>query len=223
MPNRLRWPLSAGLAIVAVAFGLWQGGRQRLMAADGALPIDPKIDRFIKTCETNRRGAILRLEFELRGLRSAERQDGQTQARIRTLETDLARLESSKHLLVPTLAFPPEKGSIGRLPRLACYVDQILGEKELLARVYFPVKVAATQRFRPQGQLVMPAVTFFVRGVGTADMHEGAMREMTQVFEITGKKTYRTTDGRSASAWVLELFDLDAAEDQWRHDSAQPR
>jgi hypothetical protein len=184
-----------------------------------ATPIPPKIEAFLKLCETNRRGAILQLEYTLRGLR---RQGSQPDVvrRAMKIEEDLRALRANRHPVVPTLSFPPETGAIGRLPRLSCHVDQILSDDEMLIRCYFPVKLAAVRNFRARAETIFQSVTFLLRGVATREVHEGADLELEQVFEIGGKYTYTTVDGRSVTVLILTEFDMQTVESFFpgRHD-----
>jgi hypothetical protein len=182
-----------------------------------AKPSAATIEAFLKVCETTRRGAILQFEHELRGLQSTGASDLKTARRIRTLQLNLEALHAGKHPVVPTLSFPPEIGAIGRLPRLTCHVDRVLSANEMLVRVYFPVKVATVKHFQRMGDTAMPAVSFFVRGVPTAEYQAGRERELTAVLEITGRQTGNSAGG--ISNWVLEPFDMSAVEAHFGHDS----
>jgi hypothetical protein len=184
--------------------------------------VSPKIEAFLKLCETNRRGAILQLEHTLRGLQRQSPRSSEVVHRIDETQESLRALRANEHLVVGTLSFPPETGAIGRLPRLACHVDQILSEREMLVRCYFPVKVASVRQFRPRGETLMQAVAFTVRGVATQDFSEGADTETQQVFEITGRATYATVGGGSNTVWVLEAFDMSVAERTFRGQRATP-
>jgi hypothetical protein len=185
--------------------------------------VPAKIEAFLKLCETSRKGAIVQLEYTLRGLRSQDSKSPDTLRRIASVEEDLRTLRANEQPVVPTLAFPPTTGAIGRLPRLACYVDQIVSESEMLVRCSFPVRITTVRRFQAQGETIVQPVTFLIRGVTTRQAHEGTDLQMVQVFEITGKKTYRTVDGRTSTAWVVSEFNMKAVEPYFRKSkSARP-
>jgi len=204
-----------GVAILAAVCSL-----AAMSAARGAGPQTAKIEAFLRACETNRRGAIAEFEHELRGLRSSGSQDAANLKRIQTLEANLASLRSGDQLVVPTLAFPPEQGAIGRLPRISCHVDRVLSGNEMLVRVYFPVKIATVKKFRRQGDTVMPAVIFLIQGVATAEFQEGADCELDAVLEV-GQRQPHPTGGEAASVWILKRFDLEAAKQTHRRQSDQ--
>lgn len=177
-----------------------------------AVPASPqaKIEAFLKSCEENRRGAILHLEHTLRGLRRRSPQSPDVVRRIAETEEALRALEAGELPMIPTIAFPPESGAIGRLPRTAVHVDQIVSDREMLVRCFFPVRVSTVRNFRAEGETVVQPVTFLVRGIATKDVHEGADLKLPQVFEISGRHTYTTVAGRRQNAWVLREFDLGA-------------
>jgi hypothetical protein len=191
----------------------------------GANAISPsKIETFLKQCETNRRGAILQLEFKLRGLRNQRPMSPQVSAQINSVEEDLRILRANQHLVVPTLAFPPEIGSIGRLPRLRLHVDQIVSESEFLGRVFFPVKMSEVRQFRWQPNRVAQELTFLIRGVPTKGLNEGVDTEFDQVFEIVGRRSSRTRDGQLSPLWVANSFDMTEVNAifQRQRDSVRP-
>jgi hypothetical protein len=178
------------------------------VAAASAADPPPKIEAFLKLCEASRRGAILQLEHRLRGLQAEGAQTPQVARQIAKVEEDLRVLRANKEPVVPPLRFPPEVGAIGRLPRLTCHVDQILTEREMLVRCFFSLKVTTVQHFRSQGETVVRPVEFLVRGLPTGQTHEGTDLQLIDVFEITGTKTYQTTDGRSKTIWIMSPFDM---------------
>ena len=69
-----------------------------------------------------------------------------------------------------------------------------------------------TRRFVVRGETKVQPVSFAVRGVETKDLREGSDPPVPQVFEITGRETYSLADGGSTSIWVLEPFDMAAAQ-----------
>src|SRR5437016_4432357 len=107
--------------------------------------VPAKVEAFLKLCESSRRGAILQLEHTLRGLRSQSPKSPQVTRQIAKIEEDLRVLRANKEPVVPTLGFPPEVGAIGRLPRLTCHVEQIVSDREMLVRCFFPVKVTTVR------------------------------------------------------------------------------
>jgi hypothetical protein len=182
-----------------------------------------RIEAFLRLCETSRRGAILQLEHTLRGLRSQGSKSPEVTRQIVKIEENLRVLRANKEPLVPALTFPPEVGAIGRLPRLACHVEQILSEREMLVRCNFPVKVTTVRHFQARDEKVVQAVTFLMRGVPTSDAHEGADLEVTQVLEITGKQTYQTVEGRPSTVWVASDFDMTVIQTYFRQSAAGQR
>jgi hypothetical protein len=195
--------------MLAPAVTLLLGGFYAVSQVAGPSETSPsKIEAFLKQCETNRRGAILQLEFKLRGLRNQKPMSQQVTAQIKSVEEDLRILRANEHPVVPTLSFPPEVGSIGRLPRLTLHVDQIVSENEFLGRVFFPVKMSEVRQFRWQPNRVVQDVTFLVRGVPTKCLNEGVDTEFTQVFEIVGRRSSRTRDGQMSPLWVAHPFDM---------------
>jgi hypothetical protein len=196
------------LVSLAQAGGAKEGGIQA--------PSPARIKAFLETCETARRGEILQLEHTLRGLRSQSPTSPIAMRRIAGLEEDLRLLRANKEPLVPTLAFPPETGAIGRLPRLSCHIDQILGDEEMLVRCFFTLKVPAVRHFQAHAETVVQPVTFLLRGLRTQDLHEGTDSEFLQVFEIRGQQSYKNVAGRAQTAWVLSPFDMKAVEPYFR-------
>jgi len=178
-----------------------------------------KIEAFLKLCETSRRGAILQLEHTLRGLRSQASKSPQVTRQIVKIEENLGVLRANKEPLVPALTFPPEIGAIGRLPRLACHVEQILSDREMLVRCYFPVKVTTVRHFQARDEKIMQGVTLLMRGVPTSDAQEGADVEVPQVLEITGKQTYQTVEGRPSAVWVASDFDMKVVQAYFRQSA----
>jgi hypothetical protein len=173
--------------------------------------IPAKIESFLRNCETNRRGAILQLEHTLRGLQNQADQTPQVASRIKAIEGDLQVLKANKQPIVSTLSFPPEVGTIGRVPRLSWHIDQIVSDREMIVRCYFHVRTTAVRRFVPRGEIKVQPVSFIVRGVETKNLLEGSDPPAPQVFEITGRETYSLARGGSTSVWVLEPFDMAAA------------
>lgn len=199
---------SAFICVLGTAFWTADGSAFAQGTERPPKPSAAKIEAFLKLCETTRRGAILQFEHELRGLRGSGAQGAKTRRRMHELQLHLEALRAGRHLVVPTLSFPPEVGAIGRLPRLTCHVDQVLSPNEMLVRVSFPVKVATVKHYQSRGETAMPAVLFLVRGVATDDFPAGADRELTAVLEITG----RQPGSSSPAGWVLEPFDMGAID-----------
>lgn len=189
-------------------------------AQAGTVP--PKIESFLKLCETSRRGSILQLEHTLRGLRADGSKSAETQHRIAKTEANLRALRANKEPVVPALKFPPEVGAIGRLPRLSCHVDQILSENEMLVRCFFSLKVTSVRHFQAEGEIIVRPVTFLLRGLPTGALHEGSELELLQVFEITGTHRYKTAQGRLETVLVLSEFDMEAVEPFFRATAARP-
>jgi hypothetical protein len=189
-------------------------------ASPPATGIPEKIEKFLARCEDARRGAILQLEHERRGLRNHAGAPDAHQ-RIAELEERLRELVANKQPFVPPLAFPPQIGAIGRLPRLACHVDQVVSDDELLVRATFPVVVTSVRRFQGRAETSEQPVRFLIRGLPTRGVAEGSDIEMMQVFEVIGRETYRTRDRRTTRLLVLKEFDLRAVEPYFRA-KAQP-
>ncbi len=199
-----------------------------LLAAAQVRPIQevavpPKIEKFLKLCETSRRGAILQIEHTLRRLRRQSPATRETSQRMANLERQLRVLRSNARPVVPQLTFPPQAGSIGRLPRLSCHVDQVVSDDELWVRCFFPVVVTTVRRFRARNEPVVQPVRFLIRGLPTQNIDEGSDVEMLQVFEIVGKERYRTVDGGSNDILVLTEFDMKSIEPYFRKVTGQNR
>jgi hypothetical protein len=179
-------------------------------ATDAPGGLAPRVEAFLQECETARRGAIIRLEYQLRGLH-AEQKKSQTKAigrQIAKVEQDLRALRASQELVVPSLRFPVEVGAIGRLPRLTCHVDQVLANGEMLATCSFSFKVRTVEKRQARIETVVRPVSFLVRGVPTTQAHAGADLELLDVFEVTGRHTYETDAGKPSTVLVIEPFDL---------------
>ncbi len=172
--------------------------------------VPPRIAAFLEKCETSRRGAIARLEFELRGLKSRGSNTPEAARRIKTVEANLRSLRANKEPLVAALSFPPEVGAIGRLPLLTCHVDQILSDTEMLVTCRFSLKVRTVRSFRARLETIVRPVSFLVRGVPAKGDNEGADIQLLDVFEITGKHTYETVGGRQITVLVVSPFDMRA-------------
>jgi len=179
-------------------------------ATDEEGGVSPRVAAFLEECETARRGAIIRLEYQLRGLRN-EQQKSQAKGigrQIAKVEEDLRALRASQELVVPSLRFPVEVGAIGRLPRLTCHVDQVLANGEMLATCSFSLKVRTVEKRQARIETVIRPVSFLVRGIPTTQAHAGADLELLDVFEVTGRQTYETDAGKPTTVLVIEPFDL---------------
>ena len=186
-----------------------------------ATPVDrddipPKIEAFLEKCETSRRGAIARLEFELRGLKSRGATTPKAARRVTQIEASLRSLRANKQPVVAALHFPPEVGQIGRLPELICHVDQVLSPNEMLVTCRFKLKVRVVRNFRPRLETVVRPVSFLMRNVSTDRDNEGADLQLLDVFEITGRHTYRSRAGKSVRVLVLSPFDMQTVEPYFR-------
>jgi hypothetical protein len=180
------------------------------------LSVPPRIEAFLNLCETSRRGAIAQLEFTLRGLRAETVKSPDSSRRIAEIEENLRVLRANRQPVVPTFYYPPDIGAIGRLPKISGHVDQILSDREMLVRCFFPVRVTTVKDYERQSELIERPVTFLIRGMPTRDMQEGGDIELSQVFEIVGRRGYRTADGRATEALVISQFDMKAIEPYFR-------
>ncbi len=186
-------------------------------AQDGqSAAIPRKIESFLNHCETSRRGAIAQLEYTLRGLRAENPKTPEIDRQIADIEADLRRLRANKEPVVPAFYYPPDVGAIGRLPRISCHVDQILSDKEMLVRCFFPVRITTVKNYERRGETIERPVVFVIRGVPTRDAQEGSDIELSQVFEIVNRREYRTVEGRASSALVISPFDMKAVEPYFR-------
>ncbi len=183
-------------------------------------PVPRRIEAFLELCETSRRGAIARLEHQLRGLQ-AQRPAANTSRQIARVEADLATLRSNKEPVVPALRFPAETGDIGRLPRLTCHVDQVLSDDEMLVTATFALKVRTVQNFKPRLETVDRPVRFLMRGVSSDQTHAGADMQLLDVFQIAGSHTYRTVSGKSVTVQVLSPFDMQTVMPYFRQKVGQ--
>ncbi len=174
-------------------------------------PIPAKIEKFLRNCETNRRGAILQLEHQLRGLRNEARPTPDMVRRIALLEDDVKVLRANQQPVVSTLSFPPEIGAIGRVPRLSWHIDQIISDREIIVRCFFNVRTTTVRRYVARGEIRVQPVSFVVRGIETKELREGSDPPVPQVFEITGRESYPLAGGGSSRIWVLKPFDMAAA------------
>ena len=187
-------------------------------------PVKPdaaKIEAFLKLCETSRRGAILQLEHTLRGLRAQGDRTPEMARQIARIEANLRVLQANKEPVVPTLVYPPSAGAIGRLPRLTCHVNQVVSEREMLVHCKFPVRVTTMRHFQAESETISQEVKFLIRGASTRELQEGTDVELTQVFEVTGKETYKTVSGGSKTIWALAEFDMAAVEPYFRRAAAK--
>jgi hypothetical protein len=180
----------------------------------GAVPA--KIERFLELCETSRRGAILQLEHQLRGLRNQKSPTLGAGRQIARLEAQLQSLNANTQPVVPQLAFPPQQEAIGRLPRLSCHVEQVISDDEVLVRCRFPVVVAKVRNFQAQRDKVDQDVQLLIRGLKTTDFREGSDMEMLQVFEVIGRETYQLVGGGSSEVLVLKEFDMKSLDPYFR-------
>jgi hypothetical protein len=167
----------------------------------------PKIETFLKRCETNRRGRILELEHTLRRLRH-QAQSAQVVAQTRQLQDELRLLRANQDLLIPTLAYPPEKGAMGRLPELTFHVDEVLPPDLLLGRSNFLVGLGSVQRFQFRPEKVHERAVFFITGVDAQKFTAGGDIQLPETFEVVEQRSYRTADGRPGRAWVLKVADM---------------
>ncbi len=184
--------------------------------APAAGPVPPKIVVFLEKCEDTRRGAILQIEHQLRGLRRETPASKQTIRQINLLEEQLRTLHTNKTLLVPPLSFPPQTGSIGRLDGLACHVDQVVDRQELLVNCFFRVPITTVRNFQRYRETVTQSVPFLIRGLDTRSFKEGQDAEIPGVFEVSSTERYRTQSGGYRQVIVLTPFDLQVV-DQYRN------
>lgn len=204
------------LTLLSCALAVAQDGPTR----EGAVPA--KIERFLELCETLRRGAVLQLEHSLRGLRNQQPMTREVGRRIAQLEEQLQALQSNSQPVVPQIAFPPQVGAIGRLPRLSCHVDQVISGDEILVRCRFPVVVAKVRKFQAHRDKIDQEVRLLIREMKTDNVREGSDLEMLQVFEVTGKETYQMVAGGSSEILVLKEFDMKSVEPYFRSKSKRP-
>ena len=191
--------------VVVSATAMWQ------VSAEAPAPIPEKIEKFLRNCETNRRGTILRLEHTLRGLQNQASPSPEIARQISSLEDDLRVLRANKQPVVSTLSFPPEVGAIGRVPRLSWHIDQVVSDREMIVRCFFNVRTTAVRRYVARGDIKVQPVSFMIRGVETKELREGSDPPVSQVFEITGRESYPLADGGFSRIWILEPFDMKAA------------
>jgi hypothetical protein len=177
--------------------------------------VPPKIAKFLEQCENSRRGAILQIEHKLRGLRRENpgtegRQTGNRE--IAELERQLKFLESTPLPTMPTLSFPPQLGAIGRLPGLACHVDQIVSGQEMLVRCFFQVPVVTVRNYKGQREIVEETVQCLIRGAQTGNASEGSDFETDGLYEVVAHETYQTASGTARKILVLRSFDKKALD-----------
>jgi hypothetical protein len=202
--------LTIALAALALAASGAAPGRAQSATAQA---LSPELAKFADDCDVLRRGTIIKLEESLRGLRAGQVRTKDNARAIRQAESDLTALRARERVIVPALRFPVSVGEIGRLPSSGGHIEQILGPQKMLVRCSFRVQVVVTRNFRQIGEVVNQPVVFDVRGVPTAEQSEGGDAEFLQVFRIVGRETYRTADGRAASALVLEPLDMRPIEE----------
>jgi hypothetical protein len=212
--------LIAQLMISTAAMLVAQAPGTSAPAAPIAIP--PRIEKFLQACETSRRGAIVQLEYELRGLRAGGDTSPKAAERIRKIEARLEALRANREPVVPALAFPPEIGAIGRLPRLTCHVDQVLGDEEMLVRAIFAIKVRTVRQFRARLETVERETPLLIRGVPTGKFTAGSDVQLLEVFEIVGRHTYTSVGGQSIAVLVLAPFDMSAIKPYFRAMSTAP-
>jgi hypothetical protein len=195
--------MTLGYRVVALATAIALGTHV------GAIAQAPpaKIDAFLKRCETNRRGRILELEHTLRRLRH-QAQSAQVLAQTRQLQGELQLLRANKDLLVPTLTYPPEKGTLGRLPELTFHVDEVIPPDALLGRSYFLVRLGSVQGFQFRPEKVREPAVFYVTGVKAQQYTPGGDIQLPETFEVVEQRSYRTANGRPGRAWVLRVVDM---------------
>lgn len=168
-----------------------------------------RIAAFLKSCETLRRGAILQVEHELRGL-NREPASPKSARKITELEARLAALRENREPVVPQLVFPPKVGDIGRLPDVTLHVDRVSND-EIAGRSFFPVRVRTVRNFQPRAELVIQEVRLILRDMDRQGVEAGKDVALTEVFEVVER-----IDPRDAPAagrvqqFVLRPFDMQA-------------
>ncbi len=178
--------------------------------ATKAADAPPRIARFLELCETTRRGAILQLEHEIRKQRNAPSAE-RSPVKNAQLEARLRQLQSGQELVVPTIAFPPQAGTIGRLPDDACYVEQVVSPNEVLIRCHFRVPVTTVRNFRAYQDIVVQPLAALVRG-WKQQVFEGQDTTTQEIFEVVGRERYATQGGGSRTVLVLKPFDTGELE-----------
>jgi hypothetical protein len=190
---------------LAIALAAWAAFATSASAQAQAPP--PKIEAFLKRCETNRRGRILELEHTLRRLRH-QAQSAQVVAQTRQLQDELRLLRANNDLLVPTLAYPPEKAAMGRLPELTFHVDEVIPPDTLLGRSNFLVALGSVQRFQFRPEKVREQAVFYITGFDAQRYTPGGDIQLPETFEVVEQRSYRTADSRPGRAWVLKAVDM---------------
>jgi hypothetical protein len=175
----------------------------------------PKVAKFLEQCENSRRGAILQIEHKLRSLRREHpgadgRRAGNRE--IAELERQLKFLETTPLPMLPTLSFPPQMGAIGRLPGLACHVDQVVSDNEMLVRCFFQVPVVTVRNYKGQREIVQETVQCVIRGAKTSGAMEGSDYETDGLYEVAAHESYQTSSGKPRMMLVLRPFDKQALE-----------
>jgi hypothetical protein len=180
----------------------------------------PKIAKLLELCETSRRGAILQIEHKLRGLRQHGKASAATEStttadsnrQIADLERQLKFLETTPLPVIPTISFPPQVGTIGRLPGESCHVDQIVSAREMLVRCFFQVQVVTVHNFKGQRENVEESVPCVIRGLDTSRSREGTDFETDGLYEVLGTEVYQTAGGKSRQLVILRPFDRKSLE-----------
>jgi hypothetical protein len=178
--------------------------------AGEAIPL--KIERFLEHSEVSRRGALTRIEHELRGLRRLKPLEADAARRIADLETQRKVLLARDKPVVGPLPFPPQVGDIGRLPNLECRVEQILSDREFVAACSFPVVVTTVRDFRGYRERVNQSLRLVIRGLPTQKLEVGASLQLLDVFEVSRREAYPTTSGRQREMLVVTPFDMKQVE-----------
>jgi hypothetical protein len=207
-------PWAAVLSFIA-ALSCWAVSTDAAHAQTTA-QVPRRIEEFLRSCETSRKGAIARLEYELRGLRAEKSPTAATARRVRTVEANLRALHANKEPVVPALHFPPEVGDIGRLPQLTCHVEQILSKDQMRVQCHFSLKVRTVRNFQPRLETIVRPVTFLIDGLPTSRVTEGADAPFLDVFEISAERSYQSVSGKKISVLVLSPFDMKAIEPYFR-------
>lgn len=200
-------------------------------ARDGksnGLPSDDRhqrLEAFVAEAKEKRVAEIEHSLSEARMRLRQNRSDQQALQRVKDLQKSLSAAQSDNSTRLPDLwSTGFQTGRFGRLGRYT--TDNTEGRKVKIKQIIDgrQMLVVATYQYRPvianspppsarwSGRLLRGSpVTretdaVWVRGIDTSGMADGQRLDWEQgpIFEVTGTTTYKTTDGGSATVYVVE-------------------
>jgi hypothetical protein len=176
-------------------------------ATDDAPP--EAIQKYLADCESGKSAAIAAQEAAIRGLKETAQPQQLKEAQLR-----LKQLKESPAALLP-LQIPPAKEGIGVFApaspvdgRGGRSVDvlQVIDEDDAILRVWYAPPPSSADKSAPPEDPTF--VDLWAHGIDTSELKANQPARLSQVFQVTGSKTFDTTCG-GRSMTLLEPVEVE--------------